>query len=259
MFDLENLKTVLVRPQLLLPHKPIFLLSHMRANTSVLGHILGSNPAIAGYYEMHIGYYSWRSFLRQRLIYYKSHHYKPGTRYIFDKILHNYHHVEPDLFNYTKARVIIALREPEQTIKSIVNLFRTYHETHEYQSVDKAEKYYIERLKNLVDIAPRFNSYYFLKAEELKTRTGENLKALGDWLELKTPLQTEYQQFPLTGQQSSGDRTPKLRSGKLESVSADYRAIQLTDQQIERSQAIYRQALSRLQAGSINREDQTSL
>jgi hypothetical protein len=34
----------------------IFLLSHMRAYTSLAGHILGSHPQINGYYEMHISY-----------------------------------------------------------------------------------------------------------------------------------------------------------------------------------------------------------
>ena len=34
----------------------IFLLSHMRAYTSLAGHILGSHPEINGYYEMHISY-----------------------------------------------------------------------------------------------------------------------------------------------------------------------------------------------------------
>jgi hypothetical protein len=34
----------------------IFLLSHMRAFTSLAGHILGSHPQVNGYYEMHISY-----------------------------------------------------------------------------------------------------------------------------------------------------------------------------------------------------------
>ena len=34
----------------------IFLLSHMRAFTSLTGHILGSHPKINGFYEMHFSY-----------------------------------------------------------------------------------------------------------------------------------------------------------------------------------------------------------
>ncbi|QQZ27263.1 hypothetical protein HMY34_16720 [Thiothrix subterranea] len=36
----------------------IFLLSHMRAYSSLLGHIIGSQPRINGYYEMHQSYLS---------------------------------------------------------------------------------------------------------------------------------------------------------------------------------------------------------
>ena len=37
--------------QLLTPLEPILLLSHMRANTSLFGHILGTHPEINGYHE----------------------------------------------------------------------------------------------------------------------------------------------------------------------------------------------------------------
>jgi len=48
----------------------------MRANTSLFGHILGSSPEINGYYEMHISYYSWKSLIRQKLIYLENHQFK---------------------------------------------------------------------------------------------------------------------------------------------------------------------------------------
>jgi len=38
------------------PYARVFLLSHMRAFTSLAGHILGSYPQINGYYEMHLSY-----------------------------------------------------------------------------------------------------------------------------------------------------------------------------------------------------------
>jgi len=33
----------------------------------LLSHIFGSNPEVEGYYELHMGYYSWKSLLRQKL------------------------------------------------------------------------------------------------------------------------------------------------------------------------------------------------
>jgi hypothetical protein len=47
------------------PYARIFLLSHMRAFTSLAGHILGSHPQINGYYEMHISYEDASALERQ--------------------------------------------------------------------------------------------------------------------------------------------------------------------------------------------------
>ena len=48
------------------PYARIFLLSHMRAFTSLAGHILGSHPQINGYYEMHLSYEDAAALDRQR-------------------------------------------------------------------------------------------------------------------------------------------------------------------------------------------------
>jgi len=57
----------------------------MRANTSLFGHILGSSPEINGYYEMHISYYSWKSLIRQKLIYLENHQFKKFQIFILIK------------------------------------------------------------------------------------------------------------------------------------------------------------------------------
>ena len=241
-----HLQTLLTKPALLKPHKHIFLLSHMRANTSVLGHIMGSNPAIAGYYEMHIGYYSWKSFFRQKLLYYQVHDYKPGTEYLFDKVLHSYHRVEPGLLNQNDVKTLIAIREPEQTIKSIVNLFRTNFDSHEYHSVEEATRYYCERVSHLAEISCSINSYYFFDAACLKTNTNQLLADLAEWLQLKTPLRPEYDQFEMTGKKDSGDRTANLTTGKLQSAKSDYSNISLQPDQLERATEAYRKAFDLL-------------
>ncbi|HEX5635661.1 MAG TPA: hypothetical protein VFY78_01120, partial [Gammaproteobacteria bacterium] len=67
----------------------IFLLSHMRAFTSLAGHILGSHPQINGYYEMHISYDNVQSLRKQLELYRENDNLKLGSRYLFDKLLHN--------------------------------------------------------------------------------------------------------------------------------------------------------------------------
>ena len=78
MEALGHLRTVLRHPSILRSYQPLLLISHMRANTSLMGHILGASPEIEGYYELHIGYHSWRSLLRQKLVYFDQH--TPATR-----------------------------------------------------------------------------------------------------------------------------------------------------------------------------------
>jgi hypothetical protein len=67
----------------------IFLLSHMRAFTSLIGHILGSHAKINGYYEMHLSYYSSDSLDQQLKLYKKTESIKAHSHYLFDKLLHN--------------------------------------------------------------------------------------------------------------------------------------------------------------------------
>ena len=59
----------------------IFLLSHMRAFTSLAGHILGSHPAINGYFEMHISYDD-ASALDKQLDVFQQHETLKETRWL---------------------------------------------------------------------------------------------------------------------------------------------------------------------------------
>ena len=118
----QMFRTLLKTPQILIPIEHLFLLSHMRANTSLFGHLLGSHPDISGYYELHIGYYSWKSLLREKLIYFSEHKYD-SPKIMFDKILHNDHEIENSILTHKHCRFILSLREPEQSIKSIVSMY----------------------------------------------------------------------------------------------------------------------------------------
>ena len=62
-------------------HAGIFLLSHMRAFTSLAGHILGSHPQINGY-EMHISHEDAAALDRQMEVLQEGDALKPGSRYL---------------------------------------------------------------------------------------------------------------------------------------------------------------------------------
>ena len=118
------LNALIDNPRLVVQHRNIFLLSHMRANTSLFGHLIGSHPEVEGYYEMHIDYYSWKSLWRQKLRHFSGHRAKPGARFMFDKVLHEGHHVAPEILRRETSRTIFMLREPGQSVKSLVALYR---------------------------------------------------------------------------------------------------------------------------------------
>ena len=64
----------------------IFLLSHMRAFSSLAGHILGSHPAINGYFEMHISYDDVSALDKQLDVLQEHEALKQNSHNLFDKL-----------------------------------------------------------------------------------------------------------------------------------------------------------------------------
>lgn len=213
---LQHIKTVLRQPLILRPYHRILLLSHMRANTSLFGHLLGSHPEIDGYYELHIGYYSWKSFIRQKLIYFAEHQSKPDAKYIFDKVLASEHDVNTSLFENSDDKVIFMLREPNATIASIIKLYQKVEPDHEYTTLAGASQYYSERLMQMVTMAKNMKgSFIFIEAEAITQTPDEILAALSDYLALTTPLSKEYKILPKTGEKRAGDSSKNINSGVI--------------------------------------------
>lgn len=203
---------------LLRPYGRIFLLSHMRAYTSLFGHILGSHPEIDGYYELHIGYHSWRSLYRQKLVYFgrDGHVPKAGARFLFDKVLHNDHPVDDSILARERLRFVLALRDPEQTIPSINQLYANVDPGHAFATEAGAFDYFEARLDGLSRAARALSGRYaYLDAESLRSRTAEALPFLASHIGLRTPLQEEYEVKPMTGQSGRGDSSPAIHAGRI--------------------------------------------
>lgn len=242
---LSQLQTVVRHPAILRHYTPILLLSHMRANTSLLGHILGDNPRIEGYYELHIGYHSWRSLWRQKLIYFEQHKPKPGADRLFDKVLHNDHWVNISLFG--QGKIIFALREPERSIRSIVNLYREIKPDETYATVEGAIDYYLGRLEQLQQLSDRSPvPFCYLDADALRTNTHQALAVLSSYLDLDIPLSPDYGSKPLTGTRRAGDCSAQITSGTVTSLTNDYSAIEVSADQLEPALTAYRQTREHL-------------
>jgi hypothetical protein len=219
----KYISSLIKKPQILLPQKHLFLLSHMRANTSLMGHIIGDHDGINGYYEMHIGYYSWKSLIRQKLHYFSTHSDDKVKTYIFDKILHNGHGIAPAILNHKSCYFLICLREPLQTIKSAVSQFRKTHPTHEFTDVLVVCDYYIKRLEQLTTYGKALNgNYLYYDAASLVDATQNTLHKISDYLQLNTPLQPKFKTQKLTGKGNAGDHSGNLLHGQIVQKQQDY-------------------------------------
>ncbi|MBZ9611748.1 hypothetical protein I4W93_009075 [Rheinheimera sp. MA13] len=211
----------------------------MRANTSLIGHILGSHPQINGYYEQHIGYYSWRSLIRQKLIYCNQHSLKVKSMFMFDKVLHNEHFVSPVLLNSANSKVLISIRRPETTIPSVINLYKKVDPTHIFCTVEGATDYYVKRLHYLADICKKLDSYYYYDAEQLRDDTAMCLSKIADYLGLTTALSSEFKTQILTGVGNAGDHSGNLNAAKVKKETTDYSDFDLTSIDINSLTKIY--------------------
>ncbi len=93
----------------------------MRAFSSLIGHILGSHPEINGYYEMHISYQNNSDLRLQEKSYSQNELLKAGSHFLFDKLLHNAYDLDLQQLDIQPPKILIALRSPQKTIKSITH------------------------------------------------------------------------------------------------------------------------------------------
>ena len=254
----DHFLTLVKQPFALNKRTPVFLFSHMRANTSLIGHILGSHPEIDGYYEMHIGYYSWKSLIRQKLIFAKDHKFKKGSKFIFDKVLHNGHYASPELLNENESINLFCLRSPIQTIPSIIKLFHDQNPAHELCQLEKAAEYYIERLEELVQLASKLDHYYYYDAETLKVNPTELLEDMTTWLRLSEPLQPKYKKQKLTGIGNAGDNSGNLEASTIKQQTTDYSDFEFPAKLKAKLLDVYEETRATLQRGCLqNFEDST--
>lgn len=231
----------------MLPKQHIFLLSHMRAYTSLFGHIMGSHPAICGYYEMHIGYYSWRSLIRQKLLFFSEEEIKPGFSSMFDKILHDDHHVSSRILNNHRSKVIFCLRSPQETIPSILKLYSGLDPTHDFNRESFATEYYVRRLASLDKIARSLHQgYFYFDAESLKENAEHCLARLSEWLELDTPLSPDYALQKNTSRRRYGDTSGRLEAGHVVSEPSAYRDFKCNPDSMDRAYQTYQSVRGRL-------------
>ena len=231
------------------PYARIFLLSHMRAYTSLAGHILGSHPQINGYYEMHLSYEDAAALDRQLEAFRQDEVLKPGSRYLFDKLLHNDYALKPERLGLADIKILLALAEPAHTIRSIVHLFRQKPDPDLYASPVAAANYYIERVRALAEFCRTIGwPYSYFDAELLQRAPERLLPRLTAWLELDSPLSECYAVFSQTGKARRGDTSERVRSGRIDRGRSDYSEVVIPEDALQAAQAAYRECREQIVA-----------
>jgi hypothetical protein len=222
------------------PRARIFLLSHMRAYTSLVGHLLGSHPEIDGYYEMHQSYRSAADLETQAQRYAEHDPPKAGSRYLFDKLLHNDYTLALEALDPAPTVVLMSLRPPAPTLKSIVSLFARKPGDDPYADPAGAAAYYVERLHALADFARRYTGrFHYFDAELVPDASERLLSTLASWLLLGSPLQANYRTFARTGAAGAGDSSPAIAAGRILRSADDHAEITLDAASLARAQTAY--------------------
>lgn len=234
----------------------------MRANTSLISHILGSHPQISGYYEMHLSYRRVDDLLlqKQRLLDESLLSDDTGDKqqatYCFDKLLHNDYQLLLENFSHNTMTTLVSIRSPKQSIKSIVHLFQQKHASRSYAKIANAADYYCQRIQSLAQFcALNPQRYYYFDAELIRTQSQYLLDKLQDWLSLSTPLSEHYQIFSHTGKMGAGDSSANINAGKIINCQPQYEDIVIPQKlltQVEAMTCKHKKVIQQYAIDSIN-------
>ena len=143
------------------PCRILLLLGHMRSGSSLLTHILVSNPDVIGYGETHIKYGSDLDFKKLILkVYWQSQEFRKfqdlknlrmNHQYILDKVLHNTKILDETILTSENIYTIFLIREPARSFASMLD-----HKPH-WQEQDALD-YYLKRLAKLEAYAKLINN-----------------------------------------------------------------------------------------------------
>jgi hypothetical protein len=203
----------------LAPQKRIIILGHMRSGSSLISHILFNHPEILGFGETG-NIYGGNNFHYQLissiLLRKNSFFIKKKRRYVMDKILHADYINDTDtlraIVEDKNTFIIFIMREPSSSIPSILNTFQKARGWNQQDAYD----YYLERLEYLKLCAGLKNKKkFFIDYSNFVNNPKCILHNMSIFLNLKTPLQSEYKVSKFTGIWGIGDWSENIFSGKI--------------------------------------------
>ncbi|MBK7331962.1 MAG: sulfotransferase [Betaproteobacteria bacterium] len=194
----------------------ILLISHMRSHSTLLAHILGSHPEIDGYSELHRSYESQLELREMTRRIEEATGRRRRGRYALDKLLHNGGRIDAAILRRDDVKVVFLIRNPVDTIPSIVRTSRAVDLSLLEASPEAAVDYYVARLERINRYSELIGERAaFVESERLIDDTDAVLARLTRYLGLATPLEPTYERFPLSGQPGHGDPSANILAGRV--------------------------------------------
>jgi len=213
----------------------------MRSGSSLLVHILNSNPEITGYGETHIVYGGPQSFVdldrKTQQKFWEHERIIPKSRYIMDKILHDFIEDE-SVLNHPALKNIFLVRDPLHAIPSIIR--NTNKDT-----VDSATKYYVRQMNRLNNLYGYTNeNSIFITYDDIVSSTKETLTTLSSFLDLEEELSPEYDTIWSTGIPSIGDPSDTIKKGSVINKKAPENDMDIKKENIQKATICYNKIIS---------------
>jgi hypothetical protein len=212
MINFYKLSALVKNPKVLLKkYENIILLSHMRARSSVLSHVLGSNNEISGYYEQHLDHKDKFFNIKVKANLLLEGSLLPENTYIFDKVLHE----RFDPRSFKRYKVVVLIRNPSETLNSIMSMGAINNSIWQGDPY-RAFAYYCQRLQNIIDMVEiAGDDVFFIESDDLIYNTDYVLKELSCFLKLNKTLSKNYELFEKTGAPVYGDPSDNIKSGSI--------------------------------------------
>jgi hypothetical protein len=223
----------------------LLLLGHMRSGSTLLLHLLMTNPEVSALGERGAVYASSADFARLAIaarIARRSPFRR--LRYVVDQVNHNQLTPNGLLLRDPRVRILFLLRRPEPTIASILELYRAHYP--QAWSASQAVDYYVQRLRALMELGESLVSPIcaaLITYEVLTDLPRETLEALRLFLGLEHGFTQTYGTYSFTGKY--GDPGPNIVAGRIIKKTPTTQ-VPLEASELERATLAYDQCRSAL-------------
>ena len=204
------------------PRRYLFVASHMRSYSTLLGHLLCSSGEVSGYAEMRRSYRAEADLIALAMQVRASHAGKLHGGIVLDKLLHGGHHIGDEILSMDNVDVLISVRHPRATVRSIVALGRTIGPDNWMAQPDRAGLHFVNRMRQLSELTDRIERPLVLAADSLIGHTDSTLRGLERELGLEKQLSAEYEVHEYTGWAEYGDTSKYIGTGRVQAQRHAY-------------------------------------